>query len=127
MRQDQLDDERDTVTDRQEGNREDLRTVTASDRSPRVPTPGAEASEGTPETTRQGERNMAATGYGEREATTGTAGIMSGGAAGAVTGGAAAGFAGVAAGWVIGFLIGLLVGMAVGESKGLYKGLATGR
>src|SRR3712207_579221 len=63
-------------------------------------------------------------GMSPQQATTGTAGMMAGGAAGTLGGGAFAGVTGMAVGWVVGFLIGLLVGMAAGESKGLYKGMA---
>jgi hypothetical protein len=63
-------------------------------------------------------------GMSPQEASTGTAGMMAGGAAGTLGGGAFAGVTGMSIGWVVGFLIGLLVGMSVGESKGLYKGMA---
>ena len=64
-------------------------------------------------------------GMSSEQATTGTAGMMAGGAAGTLGGGAFAGVTGMSVGWVVGFLIGLLIGMAVGENKGLYKGMAS--
>ena len=62
----------------------------------------------------------------DREALTGTAGVMAGGPAGALGGGAFAAVTGMTVGWVVGFLIGLMAGMAIGESRGIYRGMQHG-